>query len=91
MESHKTRLAPIALAVATVLVASVPISGQWLNHSTAGIPRRADGKADLALAAPTPRAADGKPDLSGIWQRVTGGNVLACDENERSVERLVGK
>jgi hypothetical protein len=29
------------------------------------VPRKADGKADLA--APTPRLPDGKPDLSGIW------------------------
>jgi hypothetical protein len=74
MESGKTRLTPFALAVATVLVASVPISGQWLNHPTAGIPRLADGTPNLS--APTPRAADGKPDLSGIWERVTGGRVL---------------
>ena len=32
---------------------------------TAGLPRTADGKPNLA--APTPRTADGKPDLSGIW------------------------
>ena len=42
-----------------------PLSAQWLNYPTAGIPRLADGKPNLT--APTPRTADGKPDLSGIW------------------------
>ena len=42
-----------------------PLSGQWLNYPTAGIPRLQDGKPDLT--APTPRTADGKPDLSGMW------------------------
>jgi hypothetical protein len=40
-------------------------AAQWLNYTTAGIPRLADGKPDLA--APAPRSPDGKPDLSGIW------------------------
>src|SRR5436190_6123047 len=39
---------------------------QWQGYPTPGIPRTADGKANLS--APAPRAADGKPDLSGIWQ-----------------------
>lgn len=43
----------------------VPLSAQWLNYPTPGIPRTKDGKPNLA--APTPRTADGKPDLSGVW------------------------
>jgi hypothetical protein len=43
----------------------VPLSAQWLNYPTHGIPRTADGKPDLA--APAPKTPDGKPDLSGIW------------------------
>jgi hypothetical protein len=38
---------------------------QWLNHPSPGIPRTADGKANLS--APAPRTADGKPDFSGVW------------------------
>jgi hypothetical protein len=50
-------------AVAAVL--SAPAAAQWLKYPTAGIPRLADGKPNLA--APAPRAGDGRPDLSGIW------------------------
>jgi len=42
-----------------------PLSAQWLNYPTPGIPRLPDGKPDLS--APAPKTADGKPDLSGIW------------------------
>ncbi len=42
------------------------VSGQWLNQPTAGIPRTADGKPNLA--APAPKTPDGKPDLSGLWR-----------------------
>jgi len=44
----------------------VPLSAQWLNYPTAGIPRTPDGKANLSALAP--KTADGKPDLSGIWE-----------------------
>jgi hypothetical protein len=53
------------LCVLCVLCGSV-LSAQWLNHPTPGIPRRADGRPDLA--APAPRGPDGKPDLSGLWR-----------------------
>jgi hypothetical protein len=46
-------------------IATLPTAAQWLNYPTPGIPRTADGKADLS--APTPRK-DGKPDLSGVWR-----------------------
>jgi hypothetical protein len=42
-----------------------PLTGQWLDHPTAGVPRTPDGKPDLAAACP--RTADGKPDLTGLW------------------------
>lgn len=56
--------------IAAVTVAlSAPLSGQWLNQPTPGIPRTPDGKPNLA--APAPRAPDGKPDLSGLWLRIS--------------------
>jgi len=53
------------LAVFTALAAG-PASAQWLKVPTAGIPRDANGKPNLA--APAPQAPDGRPDLSGLWQ-----------------------
>src|SRR4051812_16186188 len=54
------------LAIAAVVAALPAIAGaQWLNYPTAGVPRTADGRPDMA--APAPRTADGKPDLSGMW------------------------
>jgi hypothetical protein len=43
----------------------VPLSAQWLNYPTPGIPRLANGKPNLE--APAPKTADGKPDLSGLY------------------------
>jgi hypothetical protein len=57
------------LLTAVALVASVPLSAQWLNQPTKGIPRTAGGKPNLS--APAPRTADGKPDLSGLWNRLS--------------------
>ena len=48
-----------------LLSALAPLSAQWLNYPTPGIPRTADGKPNLE--APAPKTPDGKPDLSGIW------------------------
>src|SRR2546421_6557171 len=50
----------------TLFVFTTPLSAQWLNRPTPGLPRTADGKPNLK--APAPRTADGKPDLSGLWQ-----------------------
>src|SRR3979409_247356 len=49
----------------TICLIWSPLSAQWLNSPTPGIPRLQDGKPNLT--APAPRTADGKPDLSGIW------------------------
>ncbi|MFM2126045.1 MAG: hypothetical protein RL328_2496, partial [Acidobacteriota bacterium] len=51
---------------ALLSLAALACSAQWLNVPTAGIPRTADGKPNLA--APAPRLADGRPDISGLWE-----------------------
>src|SRR5205809_6244108 len=53
------------LALIVLVSTSIPLSAQWLNYPTPGIPRTPDGKPNLS--APAPRTPDGKPDLSGIW------------------------
>jgi len=55
----------LALGLALAVFLGVPLSAQWLNVPTPGVPRTADGKPNLN--APPPKAADGHPDLSGIW------------------------
>lgn len=55
----------VALGLALVVFLGVPLSAQWLNVPTPGVPRTADGKPNLN--APAPKAADGHPDLSGVW------------------------
>src|SRR5918995_1544415 len=58
------------LVLAVLGLLSSSLAAQWAPHPTPGVPRLADGKANLA--APTPRMPDGKPDLSGNWE-VPGG------------------
>jgi hypothetical protein len=53
---------------------AVPIAGQWLHQPTRGLPRKSDGKPDLA--APAPHLSDGTPDLSGLWQMHPGSYVV---------------
>ena len=55
----------IALRALVFGLLAWPLAGQWINYPTAGVPRTADGKRNLAAACP--RTADGKPDLSGLW------------------------
>ena len=44
---------------AVLLITAVPLAAQWLNYSSAGIPRTPDGKPNLTAAAR--RTADGGP------------------------------
>lgn len=57
-----------AIALASCVTS---LTAQWLQYSTPGIPRTADGKPNLT--APTPGTVDSKPDMTGLWEIVTGG------------------
>jgi len=58
----KLRLAMLVLLSTSVTA----VEAQWLDVKTPGIPRTADGNADLT--APAPRTADGRPELTGLWR-----------------------
>jgi len=57
---------PTTARTLLVCLATIPLSAQWLDQPTQGIPRTADGKPNLA--APAPKDRGGKPDLSGLWR-----------------------
>jgi hypothetical protein len=69
-------LATVAFVILGTPLASIHLAAQWLKYPTAGVPRKADGKANMS--APAPRMADGKPDFSGIW--MTGEPNRRTDE-----------
>ena len=67
-----------ARATAILLAMIAPLSAQWINYPTPGIPITPSGLPNLG--APTPRTADGHPDLSGIWE---AENILRIQGVER--------
>ncbi|GEM_PF-5553360 len=56
-----TRAASLLIAAPAVIQPWMA-RAQWLDRPTPGIPRTADGRANLS--APPPKSADGRPDLS---------------------------
>jgi hypothetical protein len=46
----------------------LPLSAQWINYPTPGLPRTANGRPNLS--APAPKMPDGTPDLSGVWEHL---------------------
>ncbi len=65
MHIRLPRLTILAAAIGALALGSATTLAQWLKYPTAGVPRTANGRANLTGAAP--RMPDGKPDLSGIW------------------------
>jgi len=55
--------------LALVFILSNGAHAQWLRFREPGVPRTAEGKADLR--APVPMDPTGKPDLSGVWMHET--------------------
>ena len=75
------RLRIITIAIALGCGSGL-VFGQWLRYPTAGVPRKADGKPNLA--APAPKLPGGKPDLSGIW--LSAAKIPCTPEISRFIE-----
>jgi hypothetical protein len=80
-----------SLGLLLALLVGMPLSAQWVNYPTPGIPRTKDGKPNLS--APTPRTREGKPDFSGIWAAPDGRYLenLAADGVEVSMQPWAAK
>jgi len=75
------RLRILTIAIALSCAPGL-VFGQWLRYPTPDIPRKADGKPNLA--APVPKLPDGKPDLSGIW--LSAAKIPCTPEISRFIE-----
>jgi hypothetical protein len=76
------KLAIVFFIALALPVLPLPAEAQWIKYPTPGIPRTADGKANLS--APAPRTADGKPDLSGLWR----AENAASDVSDKAVQAI---
>jgi hypothetical protein len=76
---HGEIMQRLITAILFLLTVTTPVSAQWFDWQTPGIPRTADGRADLS--APAPRSANGHPDLTGLWLPVNASGSLYDIDN----------
>jgi hypothetical protein len=67
-------------ALMMLAASATVLSAQYLGYPTAGVPKRPDGKPNMA--APAPRTADGHPDFTGMYGWVTRANCGAKESDD---------